>query len=672
MATQAAAPAPADDPDYIDQIDAGKAAVVSPSGDVRTVAIADLPKGVKEGDYVRGGAIVPVPTSAFEGPAIRAKLAAGDTGGPISLDDGAPSPAAAPAPATVQSPLGAIPANTPGLPAPTDDEGTATSGGTGAAPNPEAEKFIDATIAAPPVEGAPPAATAEPGVPPLGPDGLPASSEDIQKRLLAAQAGEGKALEGVGAAQASGAADVAAAQQERDTLRRQQAADLAAQQLYVRDRQQALDAEDAANLQKARDTVIPDFWEGREGSLVGAAIVAALGGAAAGLAGSNHNVALDAITHNVDAYYTRARQTIDDRYKYAEKQGLLNDKMRAQYAGELTDLMQQHAYTLQAAADRVDEVAQAAKGKVDAAQTEYLKAQLGTKSAQELQAARAIDEKNYDSETKRKIAEADLIKANAAMAKVHKGKGGGGGSGDAMAAFIDAAGQLKPGEAIPADLARLGIKAHLKPNQIATEVEKYRNSGAKSEKIAGAGGLADERQAAKEADQWRKENGLDAIAKKQQALASVLDEVKNAPHNPLQQALAVEKAVSDARGGAASRQALQLALHHLGGKWDSIEAMVQGVKSGELGQKQMDNFIGFITNQLGTAQKEGKDKYDAFDQYIASQKPERRAVLEGQRGRLFSGMHGFGGHAINASEGDQSVSAKGVPIVFRGGKWVKQ
>lgn len=431
MATQAAAAAPADDPDYIDQIDAGKAAVVSPSGDVRTVAVADLPKGVKEGDYVRGGAIVPVPASEAAGGQIRAKLAAGDTGGPISLDDAAAPAAAAPAPTapTVQSPLGAIPANTPGLPPPTDDEGTATSGGTGTAPNPEVEKFIDATIAAPPIEGAPPAAAAEPGIPALGPDGLPASSEDIQKRLLASQAAQGKALEDVGAAQATGAQDVAAAQQERDTIRRQQAADLAAQQLYVRDRQQALDAEDAANLQKARDTTIPDFWEGREGSLVGAAIVAALGGAAAGLAGSNHNVALDAITHNIDAYYTRARQTIDDRYKYAEKQGLLNDKMRAQYAGELTDLMQQHAYTLQAAADRVDEVAQAAKGKVDAAQTEYLKAQLGTKSAQELQAARAIDEKNYDSETKRKIAEADLIKANAAMAKVHKGKGGGAGAG---------------------------------------------------------------------------------------------------------------------------------------------------------------------------------------------------------------------------------------------------
>lgn len=458
MATTAAAPA-APAPDYVDQIDNGVASVVSPSGEARTVALADLPPGVREGHYVQGGQIVPAPPEAAAGNSIRAKLAAGDTGGTISLEQPA---------ATVATPLGQLPIDTPGLPAPTED--AAAPGETGTAAGPEAQKFIDATIAAPPIGAPAAAAAAEPGVPPLGPDGLPASSEDLQKRLLASQATEKQAAGGVGEAQAEGASDVQAARQAKDEIQRQQQADLAAEQQYVRDRQQKLDAEDAANLAKARDTVIPEFWEGREGQLVGAAIIAGLSGAAGALLGTTHNAALDAITHNIDGYYTRARQAIDDRYKYAERQGLLNDKVRAQYAGELTDLMQQHAYTLQAAADRVQEVSDAAKGKVDLAQAKYLQAQLGTKAVTELQAARQVDEKNYDSVTKRTIAQADLLKAQAAMAKVHKGKGGGGGGAGATdwLAAMQAASQ-EPG-ATPASVMEAANKNGYrgKQNQLAT------------------------------------------------------------------------------------------------------------------------------------------------------------------------------------------------------------
>lgn len=416
MATAAAAAAPA--PDYVDQIDNGVASVVSPAGEARTVALADLPPGVKEGHYVQGGQIVQAPPEAAAGNSLRAKLAAGDTGGTISLEQPA---------ATVVSPVGQIPIDTPGLPAPTDDA-AAAPGETGTAANPEAQKFIDATIAAPPI-GSPPQAATESGVPPLGPDGLPASSEDLQKRLLAGTEGEKKALEGVGDAQAQGASDVLSARQAKDEIQRQQAADLAAQQQYERDRTAKLDAEDAANLAKARDTVIPEFWEGREGQLVGTAIIAGLSGAAGALLGTTHNAALEAITHNIDGYYTRARQQVDDRYKYAERQGMLNDKLRAQYVGELTDLGQQHAYTLQAAADRIQEVSDAAKGKVDQAQAKFLQAQLVTKSVGELQGFRKVDQENFDSETRRITAEAAKTKAQAAMDKVHKGKGGGGAAG---------------------------------------------------------------------------------------------------------------------------------------------------------------------------------------------------------------------------------------------------
>jgi hypothetical protein len=163
-------------------------------------------------------------------------------------------------------------------------------------------------------------------------------------------------------------------------------------------------------------------------------------------------------------------------------------------------------------------------------------------------------------------------------------------------------------------------------------------------------GLQNERLLSQEATKWSAQNQLPAIAKKQQELGAVIDEINNAPHNPLQQALAVEKAVSSARGGAASKQALALALEHLGGKWDSIGAMVKGARNGELDSKQMDNFIGFMNNQLGTAQKEGKDKYDSFNKYVDSvQDPAKKKTLLDERSRLFSGMAGFGGVAPDAS-----------------------
>jgi hypothetical protein len=179
------------------------------------------------------------------------------------------------------------------------------------------------------------------------------------------------------------------------------------------------------------------------------------------------------------------------------------------------------------------------------------------------------------------------------------------------------------------------------------------------------GGIQGDRLISQESKAWGAQNQLPAIAKKQQELSAVIDEINNAPHNPLQQALAVEKAVSSARGGAASRQALDLALHHLGGKWDSIGAMVQGARDGELDSKQMDNFIGFMNNQYGTAQKEGKDKYDAFNKYVDSiQDPAKKKTLLDERSRLFSGMAGFGGTAPEASTrrpGAGEQTAPGAP-----------
>lgn len=649
MATVAA---PAADPDLVDDVEGKVASIVGPGGDQRVVALNSLPAGAR--------------ADAVEGDAIRARLAAGDPGGTIDLDASgtaqpgvppvAPTPAASPS--TVMSPLGSIPATTPGLPPATDVDGVEFGQPVSAAPT-AADAYIDSVIRG----GSEPAAPSTPAIPPTGADGLPPDSQDIQKRIEQSTQGQEKDLEDVQATQEQGAQDVARARDEKAELQRQQAADLAAEQLYVRDRQAALDKEDAENLAKARDQVIPDFWESRQGDLVGAAITAALSGAAAGLLGSTHNAALEAIQHNVDGYFTQQRQKIDGLYKYAEQKGLLNDKARAQYAGELTDLMQNHAYVLQAAADRVQEVSDEAKGLVDAKQTAALKAQLEGRAATELQAARKIDIDRYDAETKRKIAEADELKAQAAMAKAHKGAGGGGGGagmdveGLAHALKVgadDGKGGRRPltydEQVAAAKQFKVPIDAKAGKTSLKSVIERSAFDAKEADREAkvaagGAGGVQADRLVSKEADAWRKENHLDDLQKRQDELGATLNSIKNAPHNPLEQALAIEKAVSAARGGAASRQALDLALHHLGGRWANLEAFIQGAKTGEVGQKQMDNFVGFVNDQYGTAQKEGKDKYDAFNRYVQSQPAAKQDALKAQRGRLFSGLYGFGGRA---------------------------
>lgn len=155
-------------------------------------------------------------------------------------------------------------------------------------------------------------------------------------------------------------------------------------------------------------------------------------------------------------------------------------------------------------------------------------------------------------------------------------------------------------------------------------------------------GVQDERIENTAANAWAKENGLDAINKSQRELESLNKQLKDNANNPLNQALAVEKAVSAARGGAASKQALALALHHLGGSLDNADGIVQGWRDGTLGAKQKQNFVDFVNGQLGAAQNEGKEKYEAFNKYVDSQPADKRQALIAQRGRLFSGMAGFG------------------------------
>lgn len=226
--------------------------------------------------------------------------------------------------------------------------------------------------------------------------------------------------------------------------------------------------------------------------------------------------------------------------------------------------------------------------------------------------------------------------------------GGGGGRTDALAAFAEAAGKLKPGEPISTDIIKLGGRAGLKPNQIATEADKYRGSGAKAEKAAEAAGgpggalsTREETRLQRDAKDWATEHGIVDIQKKQRELGALSKQLHDAADNPLLQALAVEKAVSAARGGAASKQALALALSHLGGTLDNADAVISKIRSGQIGPGQMRNFLNYVGTQRSAAAAEGAEANKAFNAYVDAQDPKFRPFLKAQEAKHFSGLEGF-------------------------------
>lgn len=365
-----------------------------------------------------------------------------------------------------------------------------------------------------------------------------------------------------------------------------------------------------------------------------------------------------------------------------KKAGKDVDEVRADMQTKLGNLAQQTAAGLDATAARMD--AELAARGVPAEQRATNKdiLEIKAKALEKRQSAAIALHKQEESDLKEKLmnnkimADTDLAKARTdKLNRVPVGKGaGGGGSTDAatsLAKAIETGAQDADGKRRPltqsevyAAAKDLGIPPTAKAGRTSVEtVMKGSVFNANEARKDAKAGLMDERQTSKEANDWAKQNGLAAVTKKQDELSAVMDELKNAPHNPLGQALAVEKAVSSARGGAASKQALALALNHLGGKWDSIESVIQGVRSGEFGQKQMDNFIGFLNGQLGTAQKEGKDKYDAFNKYADTLPADQRTKAIQSRSRLFSGMAGFGGVGEGSSKSpvvDKSAAAQRV------------
>lgn len=216
------------------------------------------------------------------------------------------------------------------------------------------------------------------------------------------------------------------------------------------------------------------------------------------------------------------------------------------------------------------------------------------------------------------------------------GSGGGGGRGDALSVFTAAA---TDGKTSDADLAKMGLAAGLKPAQVATEVLRIRTSGTKENILAGK---ADASLTAKVND-WMTRHDVKKVEGAQHDIAGILKVMQDAPHNPHAQASAFEKSVSAARGGAATRTALEIAMQHMGGAGDTLEAKIQKFKNGEFGEQQMKNLVGAMQAQLAAQQQHGKELYDAFEDFRSTLPDHQAEQSLSERARVFSGFSGFGG-----------------------------
>lgn len=336
----------------------------------------------------------------------------------------------------------------------------------GGIPNVPGPEELRAPVPVAPVVAAPIAPVA-PGAPaaPVPPE--------LQGIADAANA-QAAAAEDVGAANAA-AAD-AKAQAEADArvqhqLEAQEAADLRA--AHAQAAQAAEDRTQKA-LVAARDAKIPDFWAGREGARVSAALMVGLGGAAAGLLGTSKNGAADIIQNNVDSYYRREKEKIDNLYKYAEGQGKAQDDLRMRHAAELAELQVQHGATNLAIADHIKEIEAASQGRINIAEANAIKAKVLEEGQKSILAGRKTL--------------AEIAYLGARGHKLASGGGGGMATGAAYDAFRAAvlAGQE--------DLGKLAAAAHIKPAQIQGQVKSIREEAdnerrlkATANKAAGAG-----------------------------------------------------------------------------------------------------------------------------------------------------------------------------------------
>jgi len=246
------------------------------------------------------------------------------------------------------------------------------------------------TVPAAPV--APPA-TSPTDLPPPPP--LPASpgigggggGSSLEKQVISANKEEQTAARLSADAQAQKSEAVARAQEDAQAQHLAQSEEI--RQTRAQHSQALAESTAQANkaLEEAHNSKIPDFWAGDEGKLTWAVAASTIGGFASSMLGQP-NAAYNIIQHNVDTFYSREKDRIDNLYKYAEARGRMTDQLRLQQAADLSELQIQHSATNLSVADHINSVMNEAQGKVDRTQGDVLAAQLKSKGVEGIEKAR--------------------------------------------------------------------------------------------------------------------------------------------------------------------------------------------------------------------------------------------------------------------------------------------
>lgn len=477
--------------------------------------------------------------------------------------DASPAPAvAAPLPVAAAPVLAPIPA--PALPPGAE--------GPPAPPTP-----VDMPVALPAV--APAAASPAPTAP-VPPELQGLADATRAQQDAAASEGDARAAQSDQNAQALEDARV------QEQAQAQEAADLRAE--HSRAAQRASEQTQRA-LIDARDAKIPDFWAGREGARTNAALWAGLGGAAAGLLGSSKNGAADIIQSNVDGYYARQKERIDNLFKYAKGVGEQEDNVRLRQAAELAVLQVQHGATNLAIADHIKQIAAASQGRVDIAAAQSLQADLAEKGQAAILAGR---------ETLARIGLQGAQAARAA-AKARGAAGGGAGRGSATEGIIALTKAIEDGVTLPDGTRRPLTQSEMEKAALDNKVPLNGKAGVTSLATISKDAAFNKNQAAKEGGAGAKANKeVAAFVQKQLAgdkelaeetkanseLRGALGLLKPGPDglvNGVNFQQAIDKTVKAATGLGARKSSVDIFKGSLGGLWDKVERYVQ---NGETGQ----------------------------------------------------------------------------------------
>ena len=263
-------------------------------------------------------------------------------------------------------------------------------------------------------------------------------------------------------------------QQTAEETRQQRARDLVDRQAQEQFNQDAIDANRKKQeiAQKSAETPYHEFKIS-----TGRSILASLGMILGGVSYDPHhqNQAVEIYQNAIKQDLEVQRAQHENLWKGVEQAIAQGQQLSGDQLNQMKEFEQEKAEKLQAIIDKGESLKAFSKNEQGKAALDAEHAKLRAQLDDTIVNATRLERAEKETERHNLATEGN---AAARLAK-RKGSGtGGAGRADALQQFIDAAGQLKPGDRIPGSIGVLGLKAGIKPAALAATVDKYRNSGA--------------------------------------------------------------------------------------------------------------------------------------------------------------------------------------------------